>query len=120
MKQILARLMLAFMLVWLPLQGYAAQSMHACQKHQAHVQQMEHAAHEACHAHPGLHAQSHVKANLVCDDCSSCHLIAQPAMLASPLLLGIDAVKIPQPTYSVTFLLFFPEQPQRPPHAFYS
>ena len=122
MKLLLARFMLAFMLLWLPLQGYAAQSMTSCQKHHGHVQLAESSPQEGCHGqhHPDNHAQTLVKANLACDDCSSCHLISQPALIVAPLSLAFDAVKLPQPLSSVTYLLFFPEQPQRPPLAFFS
>lgn len=122
MKLFLARFMLAFMLLWLPLQGYAAQSMTSCQKHHNHVQLAESTPQQGCHGqhHPDSHTQTLVKASLACDDCSSCHLIAQPALIVNPLSLVLDAVKPPQSLSEVSFLLFFPEQPQRPPLAFFS
>ncbi|BCB27143.1 hypothetical protein SKTS_20290 [Sulfurimicrobium lacus] len=123
MKLILARFMLAFMLLWLPLQGYAAQSMHACPKHHAHEQLAESSPHEGCHGQnmaASHHAHPIAKANLACDDCSSCHLIVQPALIVAPLALIFDTVKLPQPISNDSFLPFFPEQPQHPPLAFFS
>jgi len=122
MKLLLARFMLAFMLLWLPMQGYAAQAMHACQKHHGHAELAMNTQQEGCHGqhNPDHPAQTLVKAKLACDDCSSCHLIAQPALIVNPLSLVIDAVKLPQPVFNVSFLPFFPEQPQRPPLAFFS
>lgn len=122
MKLLLARFLLAFMLLWLPFQGYAAQGMISCQKHHDHTKLEESAPLVSCHGehHPDNHAQTLVKANLACDDCSSCHLIAQPALIVNPLSLLMDTAKPPQSLSKVTFLLFFPEQPQRPPLAFFS
>lgn len=124
MKVLLARLLLAFMLVWLPLQGYAVEAMSTCQRHHDHMAMMEEESvqHEGCHGDqsPAVQSSSFIKANLNCDDCASCHLISQPALIVKPLFLGIDAVKPRQPVFSVSFSLFFPEQPQRPPLAFFS
>jgi len=122
MKLLLARFMLSFMLLWLPLQGYAAQSMISCQKHHDHAQPAEISPQESCHGqhHPESQAQTLVKANLACDDCASCHLIVQPALIVATLSLGLDTIKPPQFLSKVSFLLFFPEQPQRPPLAFFS
>jgi len=122
MKLLLARFMLAFMLLWLPLQGYAAQSMISCQKHHDHAQPAEIAPQESCHGqhHPESQAPTLVKANLACDDCASCHLIVQPALIVATLSLGLDTIKPAQFLSKVSFLPFFPEQPQRPPLAFFS
>lgn len=122
MKLLLARFLLAFMLAWLPLQGYAVGAMSTCQGHHDHAAAMETTQHEGCHGEHGAvtHTPSFAKANLACDDCASCHLVAQPALMVSPLSLGVDAVKPRQPNFSVTFSLFFPEQPQRPPLTHFS
>jgi hypothetical protein len=120
MKLLLARFMLAFMLLWLPLQGYAAQSMTSCQKHHNHARLAESTPQPGCHGQHHPDTQTLVKASLACDDCASCHLIAQPALRVTPLSLGLDTVKPPQSLSEVSFLLFFPEQPQRPPLAFFS
>lgn len=123
MKVFLARFLLAFMLVWLPLQGYALEAMSTCQRHHDHAAVAENSAHQGCHGEHSATAQSpsFLKANLSgCDDCASCHLIAQPALIVKPLCLGIDVTRPQQPAFSVTFSLFFPEQPQRPPLAFFS
>lgn len=123
MKVLLARLLLAFMLLWLPLQGYALEAMSTCQRHHDHAAVVENSVHEGCHGEHSATAQSPsvIKANLsACDDCASCHLIAQPALIVKPLSLGIDVARAQQPAFSTAFSLFFPEQPQRPPLAFFS
>lgn len=123
MKVQLARLLLSFMLVWLPLQGYAQEAMSMCQRHHDHAAVMEDAGHEGCHGGHTATAQtsSFTKASPVaCDDCASCHLITQPALIVKPLFLGIDAIRPQQTVFRATFSLFFPEQPQRPPLAFFS
>ena len=122
MKAHLARLLLIFMLLWLPLQGYALEAMSTCQRHHDHAAMMENAGHEGCHGeHTAAAQSSSIKASPVaCDDCASCHLITQPALIVKPLFLGIDAIRPQQTVFTVTFSLFFPEQPQRPPLAFFS
>lgn len=122
MKLLFARFMLAFMLLWLPFQGYAAQSMPACPKHHAHEQMAESSPHEGCHGQhlSARHITLLAKANPACDDCSSCHLIVQPALIVAPLVLVFDTVKLPHPLSDLSFPPFFPEQPQRPPLAFFS
>ncbi len=118
MKNALARTLLTFMLVWLPLQAYAAQVMPFCQNHHDHAAALaEPPQHEGCHGHD---APSVAKISLACDDCSSCHLMVQPALLFNPLLLVIHSASAPQPVSIATFSLFFPEQPQRPPLALLS
>lgn len=124
MKIAVARFLLAFLLVWLPLQAYAAGSMSYCQRHHEHaVADTEPVAHMDCHDAHGSADQSGnsiAKSVPACDDCSSCHLLAQPALAVAALTLGIDSVKARQVPLATSFSLFFPEQPQRPPLAFFS
>ena len=118
MKNALARFMLAFMLVWLPLQAYAAEVMPFCQNHHGHAAAIaESPQHEACHGHD---MPSVSKISLACDDCSSCHLMVQPALLLNPLPLVFLSASTRQPHLIASFSLFFPEQPQRPPLAILS
>lgn len=122
-KTILTRLLLAFMLVWLPLQGYAAEAMSMCQRHHDRADMHENIPHEGCHGDHVSSAEtptSSIPSNLDCDDCASCHLIAQPALIVESLVPALDIIRLQQPIFSVTFTLFFPEQPQRPPLAFFS
>lgn len=124
MNKALARFLLAFMLVWLPLQAYAAGSMPYCQRHHHHATPDVHAMqHMGCHGQSdGAGNPDHgmAKAAPVCDDCASCHLLAQPALMLTPLALGVEATRMPQPSLAPAFTLFFPEQPQRPPLALLS
>lgn len=119
MKIALARFLLAFLLVWLPLQAYAAGSMSYCQRHHEHATApatAEPAPHMDCHAQPAADLSSQSLPG--CDDCSSCHLFAQPALAVDVLTLQIDVVRTHQAPPASSFALFFPEQPQRPPLAF--
>lgn len=122
MKIALARFLLAFLLVWLPLQAYAAGSMSYCQRHHEHATTLasaEHTVHMGCHAQAGATDLS-AKSLPGCDDCSSCHLFAQPALAVAVLTLQIDVVRTHQAPSASSFSLFFPEQPQRPPLALLS
>lgn len=121
-KVFLARLLLGFMLVWLPLQGYAVEVMSTCQRHHDHAIATENTEHAGCHGAHDSAAQppAFAKANLACDDCASCHLISQPALVMKPLFIGLENIQPQRFIYSVNFSAFFPEQPQRPPLTFFS
>lgn len=120
MKTFLARLLLAFMLVWLPLQGYASEVMTFCaHHHDDSAMQMAAVEHSGCHGHEA--ASSHDKtSDAACDNCFSCQLIAQPALIVAPLVLGMDGSGPFQAPSKLSYTLFFPEQPQRPPLALFS
>lgn len=120
MKTFLARLLLAFMLVWLPLQGYAAGAMPFC-SHQHGATQSLTDVHEGCHSqHASAHQDTRVQHGGACDDCFSCHLIAQPALIAESLALGVENNRMFRPPSTIAFTLIFPEQPQHPPLAVFS
>jgi hypothetical protein len=123
MKIALARLLLAFMLVWLPMQGYAIEAMPFClHQHDDGAMQAAPDEHAGCHGQeaPPHHGKSISKTSAACDDCFSCHLIVQPALIVTPLALGGDSSRLFQRPLKDSFSLFFPEQPQRPPLAFFS
>ena len=124
--------------LWLPLQGYAAVAMPFCQHSMA-----------AASAHPGSadHSQHHHDAHsrmirgdaqdstpqsgvadigaqstgmgeasgLACNNCGACHLACAPAIVAivsvSLLIAGsvLESARADSPHY------FYPEQPQHPP-----
>lgn len=119
MKTFFARLLLAFMLVWLPLQGYASEAMIFCaHQHDDSAMQMTAGEHAGCHGQEGDKSIS--KSSAACDNCFSCQLIAQPALIVAPLALGMDGSRSFQAPAKLSFTLFFPEQPQRPPLALFS
>ena len=123
MKIHFARLLLAFMLVWLPLQGYASEAMSFClHQHEDTAMQMAAGEHEACHGHNAAaqHDETIAKSGTACDNCFSCHLIAQPALIVVPLALCAENSKLFQPPLEISFSPLFPEQPQRPPLALFS
>ncbi|MDO9189088.1 MAG: hypothetical protein Q8K01_12050 [Sulfurimicrobium sp.] len=119
MKVYFTRLLLAFMLVWLPIQGYASEAMSFCpHQHEDAPMQMAADGHEGCHGQD--HGTTIAKSGVACDNCFSCHLIAQPALIVAPLALVVDSSRSFQRPFNLTFSLFFPEQLQRPPLAFLS
>lgn len=123
MKRLITRLLLAFMLVWLPLQGYASEAMPFClHQHEAASTPATVDQHAGCHEHntQGSHDQTLSKSSANCDDCFSCHLIVQPALITFQAELGMDDSRLFQRPMNRTFSLFFPEQLQRPPLALFS
>lgn len=123
MRLFFTRLLLAFMLLWLPLQGYAGEAMSFClHQHDAAAMQMAAGEHEGCHSQKASsqHDDTMAKGDIACDNCFSCHLIAQPALILAPLALGVESSRLFQPPLEISFAPLFPEQPQRPPLAFFS
>ena len=123
MKIFFTRLLLAFMLVWLPLQGYASEAMSFClHQHEDTAMQMTAGEHQGCHSQKASsqHEETIAKNSAACDNCFSCHLIAQPALIVAPLALGVESSKLFQPPLKTSFSPLFPEQLQRPPLAFFS
>lgn len=123
MKIFFARLLLAFMLVWLPLQGYAGEAMSFClHQHEDTATQMVAGEHDGCHGQKtsSQHDETMADSGAACDNCFSCHLIAQPALIMAPLELGADNNRLFQHPLKLSFSPLFPEQLQRPPLAFFS
>lgn len=121
MKQLSRNLILGFLLLWLPLQGFAAAGMASCRhdhtppaaQAEAHV---HHAGHDCGHDQDSPSASTQVP----CDDCGYCHLGGAPALPSTPVGLGDDAGFSFKFVFDTHFPPFFPEQPQRPPLAFLS
>jgi hypothetical protein len=118
----------ALMILWLPLQGYAALTMPFC-KHGFHLSASGQApahVHSAAHApdsglhhakHAGLQHHAGAAGTMVCNDCGVCHLAGSPAAPASP-----GAIELIGAEYFVQFSptlppLFVPEQRTPPPLA---
>lgn len=116
MKLVLARVMFTIMLLWLPLQGYAALSMPFCQDtHHHHAMSGTQDSDGDCC--PGEEHDGHHTKALTCDDCSFCHLCTQGALFFNLPPVADNVTKV-EPSHSTTaFKLYFPEQPQRPPLA---
>jgi hypothetical protein len=126
------------MILWLPLQGYAAVAMPFC-KHGFHTSAPEDMAAQALvhvganhthggaqstsgsHQHHAAHGPMHhpgsSPSNLACNDCGVCHLACSPAASTSPSIAGpVSAQSFTQ--FSPTFPpLFVPEQRTPPPLA---
>jgi len=118
------------MILWLPLQGYAALAMPFC-KHGFHMSEhataqspvqvhtgaqgildsRQHAAHASLHQHGGA------PDSLVCNDCGVCHLACSPTAPASPAAvepIGAESFVQFSPMLPP---LFVPEQRTPPPLA---
>ena len=122
MKRLLRNFILAFLLLWLPLQGVAAAGMSFCR----HDHTPPAAAHSTMNDHQDGHACSHdqdassTSSQTSCDDCGYCHLGGAPALLPTLAALSDGAGFSFKFVFDSHFTLFFPEQLQRPPHAFFS
>jgi hypothetical protein len=126
MKQLSRNFILGFLLLWLPLQGFAAASMSYCRHEHSpppalhagmHEQHGQHGGHDCGHDQNSSASSS---SHILCDDCGFCHLGAAPALLSTPVALSNEAGFSFKFSFDTRFSLFFPEQPQRPPHALFS
>ena len=120
MRHCLRNLILGFLLLWLPLQGFAAAGMSFCRHHQTPPPAMQAGMQDHDIGHNCGHDAPSVTPQTQCDDCGYCHLAGAPALL--PTLAGMpdNASFSFKFAFNTDFPLFFPEQPQRPPHAFFS
>lgn len=127
MKQRLQKLILGFLLLWLPLQGFASAGMTFCRHDHARTA----AAHASMEDHHGMYHDGHAcdddqnspatpHHQTPCDDCGYCHLGTAPALLFTPAALNDAAGFSFKFAFASHFSLFFPEQPQRPPHTLIS
>jgi ferredoxin len=131
-------LLAALMILWLPLQGFAAVAMPFC-KHGFHASASEHMtaqslvhagtqhvhrsaqstsdSHQHHAAHAGTHDQGGSSGSLACNDCGACHLACSPAAPTSASAVEpVGAQSFTQ--FSPTFPpLFVPEQRTPPPLA---
>ena len=122
MRHCLRNFILGFLLLWLPLQGFAAAGMSFCR----HDHTPPPAVQAGMQDHPGGHDCGHAQETpsatpqIQCDDCGYCHLGGAPALLPTSAGLSDSASFSFKFAFDTHFPLFFPEQPQRPPHARYS
>jgi hypothetical protein len=126
----------ALMILWLPLQGFAAVAMPFC-KHafhapgpasietQASVDAGAHdshqgtpapaAAHQHHDGHVGMHHHGNSTTGPGCDDCGACNLACSPAVPSSPQIveaIGAESFTQISPAFPPVFV---PEQRKRPP-----
>jgi len=118
----LRNFILGFLLLWLPLQGFAATGMTFCRHNhtppvavQAETQ-VNHEGHDCGH----MQDQTSATPQMQCDDCGNCHLGGAPALLHTLTGLSDSASYAFNFAFDTHFPLFFPEQPQRPPHSHFS
>src|SRR5215216_3783295 len=89
-----SRLIAAFLMAWLPLQGWAAVAMpfckHAMRGKAVVVINLDHSAREghAQYHDPTPPAQSNSDSGLACNDCGACHLACAPGMPSAGVVLS--------------------------------
>lgn len=114
MSDRLKRLVVLFLSLWLPLQGFAAPLMSYCQ----HAGSLPEEA-MPCHAGQAGEAddvrREREKPCQDCDGCGLCHLASSsapisPAPVLSPMIRGAEL-----PRYNHLYRSHIPEQPRRPP-----
>lgn len=121
---VVRRLILVFLIAWLPLQAWAAVAMPFCKHalghssgaptavdHHAHHMQMAAVQH---HQHEdGTQAKGY---GLLCNDCGACHLACSSSLVPAAIVIAVPAVPreyhLSPPT---SLYLFYPEQLSRPP-----
>ncbi len=109
-------------LLWLPVQGFAAGFMpFDCHKHETDAAVSQHDGHHheshAHHAHDQAEPDDGLSHALACDNCNLCQLCGTLALPATafkdhaPLSGGVDATMTPR------LQSFIPALPHRPPRA---
>jgi hypothetical protein len=113
-------LIAVLMMLWLPLQGFAASAMPFC----GHAMHRAAAAHAAEHAHHSMHAAHSMHhdqqppgegARLHCDNCGACNLPCSPAVPAHTAAHQVLARYAYNDRVPAMRRLFIPEQPLPPP-----
>lgn len=130
------RFIAILLMLWFPVQGWAAFAMPFCQ-HAANVakaaealSQPEAEAVDHCQHHseaPFQHSEAqfqyseappaadHAADLAQCDHCTACHLAHTPMLTPLPLSLPCTAPAQRAENAAVFYYQLFPEQPQRPP-----
>jgi ferredoxin len=116
MRSVLALLMM----LWLPLQGFAAMAMPICPHALGHAAASAPANHAHMHhSHAGHHESrapaSDQQTDSNCVKCGACHLACTPAAPAWLMTLRIEAGQRYQLDVPATPALFIPDQPHPPP-----
>jgi hypothetical protein len=119
------RLLLVFLVAWLPLQGWAAVAMPFCKHGLGHSSGAQTAGSDderqlqrvhAHHDHDSGDTPTNAGHGLSCNDCGACHLACSSSLVSAAIVIGVPAVlrnyRLP-PVPSL--YLFYPEQPNRPP-----
>lgn len=122
MRHCLRNFILGFLLLWLPLQGFAATGMSFCRHDHTPPPAMQAGMQDHHEGHDCSHGQDTPSATpqTQCDDCGYCHLGGAPALPSTPAGLSDNASFSFKFAFDTHFPRFFPEQPQRPPHARFS
>jgi hypothetical protein len=139
MQSRMRTLLVGFLLLWLPLQGFAAAWTVSCGLqptegrsssgklgHASHPG-MQHAMDHGCCQHSGMQSADHRPDPQptghsahdlgLCDDCASCHLGTAFAIPVTAVSTVAASKPVFHPFRVSTPVSFIPEQPQRPPLA---
>lgn len=125
------RLIAILLMLWFPVQGWAALSMPFCQ-HAANVakaaemlSQPAVAVNDHCQHHgedvsvTGMQPATDVAQDAAqCDNCAACHLAHTPMLTPLPMVLSCSAPAQRAENAAVFYYQLFLEQPQRPPLPF--
>jgi hypothetical protein len=101
--------LMLFLILWLPLQGFAAPLMPFCQHAQNDAEAMP------CHGDQGDDADTAPTAD--CDGCSLCHLCGSPAQLVFVGWHDIPRAGAALAVFSESFSSHIPAHPRRPPRS---
>lgn len=115
---------LSVLILWLPVQGFAAVAMPFCQHALGHSGVVQTNGAHSDHQH---HNHSHDKApgnpdqsdslpiGLSCNDCGSCHLACSPVLACVVIAVISSCGHIYNPLLPASDSLFIPEQLKPPP-----
>jgi len=126
--------LVAFISLWLPVQGYDAVAMPFCQQdgmaadgtgladssqahhdaHAGHMAQNDSSADAAGNSH-NEHDDSGTTSGLACNNCGACHLACSPSLTALSPAITTTGSSVFSPTATDSPHSFFPEQLLRPP-----
>src|SRR4051794_41284495 len=122
------RLILVFLIAWLPVQGWAAVAMPFCKhalgnssaaqtagdQHEHHLQTTD--AHHQHHQHPDNDTPANAGHGLMCNDCGACHLACSSSLIPTAIVMLVPAeLREYRLSPPALLYLFYPEQPSRPP-----
>lgn len=110
------------LMLWFPVQGWAALAMPICMhasSHHAVAQQDAGLAASVADKHHAHHAPESPAQTVdgQCDHCAACHLSHTPTLTPQTLVLSFVVPAQRAESCLVFYYQLFPEQPQRPPLA---
>jgi hypothetical protein len=118
------RIITILLMLWFPVQGWAAVAMPMCLHESSPNTRMDGADSPSAVADgPDGHCNHHApeapaQSTAQCDDCAACHLAHTPTLTPPPPVLQCAAPAQRAESGLIFYYQLFPEQPQRPPLSF--